>query len=141
MPAIFEHQGVWQGEYQHIDLHGEILDRHSSRVECVFPDSGEEVYIQRNHFTWDDGHEYKAEFSGIIVDGRLWWDTETFCGFGWVAAPNIFLLELNRKDLKGATFSEAIVMGQNKRNRARTWHWFQNGQCFKRTLCNEELVS
>lgn len=140
MPSIFQHQGVWEGEYQHIDMAGNILDRHASRVECVFPETGDEVYIQRNHFTWPDGRDYKVEFAGILVDDRIWWDTPTFSGFGWEAAPNIFLLELDRKDFPGATFSEAIVMGQSKRDRARTWHWFENGKCFKRTLCNESLA-
>jgi len=140
MPSIYEHEGVWEGEYQHIDMQGNIVDRHASRVECVFPETGNEVYVQRNYFKWDDGREYQAEFSGVIVNNRIWWDTETFSGFGWVAAPNIFLLELDRKDLEGATFSEAIVMGASKRDRARTWHWFKNGKCYQRTLCNEKLA-
>jgi len=139
MPEMYQHQGVWEGVYQHIDLDGKIIDEHASHVECVFPDQGEEVYVQRNRFTWDDGREHKVEFSGVIKDNKIWWDTDTFCGFGWVAAKNIILLELDRKDVENTKFSEIIVLGQNKRERVRTWHWLQNGKCFKRTLCNERL--
>jgi hypothetical protein len=140
MPEILAHQGVWEGEYQHIDMNGTVIDRHASRVECVFPNHGDVVYIQRNHFSWSDGRKHQLEFGGVIVNDRIWWDTETFSGFGWQAAANIFLLELNRKDIPGASFSEAIIMGPSKRDRARTWHWFKDGKCFKRTLCNEHLI-
>ncbi len=137
MPNTLEHEGVWVGEYQYIDLAGNITDRHKSRVECVFPDDGDVVYIQRNHFTWDDGREHKVEFSGILRDDRIWWDTETFSGWGWQASPRLFLLELDRKDLPGASFLEAIVMGDDQQQRVRTWHWFKGAECFQRTLCNE----
>lgn len=140
MPTIHEHAGLWEGEYQVVDLQGKVIDQHKSRVECVFPEQGEVVYIQRNHFIWDDGREYKVEFGGVLIEDRIFWDTDTFTGFGWQAAPNIFLLELDRKDVEGASFSEAIVMGKSKRDRARTWHWFQQGKCYQRTLCNEWLV-
>lgn len=140
MPSILLHEGVWEGEYQHIDIDGNIIDRHASRVECVFPEFGDEVYIQKNHFTWADGREHEVEFGGVLEGERIFWDTPTFSGYGWVASPNIFLLELDRKDVKGASFSEAIVLGSNGRDRARTWHWFKDGKCYQRTLCNERLV-
>ena len=140
MPPILEHAGVWEGVYQHLDINGNIIDQHASRVECVFPTDGDVVYIQRNHFTWPDGREYNVEFGGVLVNDRIYWDTETFSGYGWQISPNMFVLELDRKDEPGASFFEAIVMGQNKRDRARTWHWFKDGKCYQRTLCNETLV-
>lgn len=140
MPEMFEHEGVWHGEYQHLDLAGNILDQHQSLIECVFPDQGDEVYIQKNTFTWADGREHKVQFGGSIVNDRIWWDTETFKGYGWVAAPNVIMLEVDRKDFPGVTFTEIIIMGQSKKDRVRTWHWFEHGKCFKRTLCNEQLA-
>lgn len=145
MPPILHHSGVWQGEYQHLDIQGNIIDQHASQVECVFPDTvsdpNDPVYIQRNEFTWEDGRKHKIEFSGVMKGDRIWWDTETFSGYGWQASPAIFLLELERKDVVGASFLEAIVMGSSLTNRARTWHWFKGGTCYQRTLCNENLVS
>jgi len=141
MPEIFEHEGVWEGVYQTIDLNGQMIDQHASRVECSFPDEGDIVYIQNNQFTWDDGRTYNVEFGGVLVDNRIYWDTETFSGFGWQACAGMFLLELDRKDTPGASFSEVIVMGDTKKDRARTWHWFKDGKCYQRTLCNEYLAS
>lgn len=138
MPNLFLHEGVWEGTYRHIDMDGNTIDIHKSRVECIFPEEGEVVYIQKNHFTWDDGREYKVEFPGILVDGKIFWDTETFSGYGWMSGENMFCLELDRKDDIGARFHEVIVMGENNDQRVRTWHWFKNGACFKRTLCNED---
>lgn len=141
MPEILEHEGVWEGQYQVIDRGGKLLDQHASRVECIFPDHGDVVYIQKNRFTWDDGRCHEVEFGGILVDERIYWDTPTFRGFGWQASPDIFLLELQRKDVPGASFTETIVMGATKMNRARTWHWFKDGECYQRTLCNERRVT
>jgi len=145
MPAIFEHAGIWQGQYQHLDIDGNIIDQHASQVECVFPEQVTKpdapIYIQRNQFTWEDGREQQTEFSGIVKDDRIWWDTETFFGYGWQASPNIFLLELSRKDLVDVSFYEAIVMGETKQSRVRTWHWFKDGVCYQRTLCNEHRIT
>lgn len=122
-------------------MDGNTLDFHRSEVECVFPNDGPAVYIQKNKFIWDDGRVYNNEFSGILKEDRIFWNTNTFKGYGWAAGPSIFLLELDRKDVPGASFTECIIMAPSKKDRVRTWHWFQDGQCFKRTLCNETLIS
>ncbi len=140
MPEILLHRGTWRGNYRHIDIQGNILDQHKSQVECVFPDEGPVVYTQRNKFKWDDGRTYQVEFDGCIRDNKIYWDTPTFKGYGWVASKHIFLLELERKDEPGAWFYESIVLGDTQKHRARTWHWFKQGKCYKRTLCDEYLV-
>jgi hypothetical protein len=141
MPEALRHRGIWRGTYRHIDIYGKTLDVHQSQVECVFPESGPVVYIQRNQFRWEDGREFKVEFDGYLKGNKIFWDTPTFTGYGWVASKNIFLLELQREDEPGAWFYESIVLDDNGTNRARTWHWFKQGECFKRTLCDESLVS
>lgn len=141
MPGIIWHKGVWEGTYRHIDMEGNTLDVHNSRVACIFPSSGETVYLQHNTFTWEDGRIHQAEFQGKLVGDKIYWDTDTFSGYGWITNDNIFLLTLDRKDDIGAKFHEIIVMGDNKNHRVRTWHWFKNGECFKRTLCNEYRIS
>ncbi|CAM3816465.1 DUF3598 domain-containing protein [Litorimonas haliclonae] len=141
MPAMMKHEGVWEGVYTHLDPNAKILDKHKVRIGCEFPDSGEFVYIQHNHFIWDDGREYKVDLPGIYRDGRLWWDTETFHGSAWQTKDNLILLNLNRKDDPGAHFFELIALGDTGEHRARTWHWFKDGKLYKRTLCDEWRVN
>jgi len=137
MPHIFDHEKIWEGVYSHIDIGGNIIDRHKSRVECIFPDEGDVVYIQKNRFEWEDGKFTTIEFPGILKGGQISWDTEWFRAYGWQASEHIFLLELNRKDDIGTTFYEIIAINNDKTSRARTWHWFIDEVCVKRTLCDE----
>ena len=145
MPSMWDHEGIWEGNYQHLDLDGNIIDQHKSRVQCIFPDDGfpdnpNVVYRQHNHFEWANGQTYDMQFDGILIDEKIYWDTATFQGYGWSVANNMVVLDLQRKDEPGASFQEIIVIGNDKNQRARTWHWFKQGKCFKRTLCNEWLI-
>ena len=140
MPAMLRHQGTWSGIYRHVDPGNNELDRHKATVECIFPTSGPYAYVQKNHFTWQDGREYQATLNGVLRDGKLWWDTETFDGCGWETEFGLILLNLNRKDEPGANFYEIICLGEDGNHRARTWHWFKDGQLIKRTLCDEQRV-
>lgn len=141
MPAMLEHEGVWEGLYTHINRDAEIIDKHNVKVTCEFPNSGRYAYIQHNHFMWEDGRELKMELPGTYKGGRLWWDLETFSGSAWQTKDNLILLNLNRKDNPGANFFEIIAMGSTGKHRSRTWHWFKDGQLFKRTLCDEWKIS
>jgi len=140
MPAMLDHEGTWEGIYTHVDRKANVLDKHDVRIRCEFPDAGDYVYIQHNHFMWADGRDYKVQLPGIYKDGRLWWDTDTFHGTAWQTKDNLILLNLTRKDDPGANFFEIITMGDTGQHRARTWHWFKDGQLFKRTLCDEWKV-
>lgn len=140
MPAMLSHEGVWEGIYTHIDRDAAILDKHKVHITCEFPVSGKYAYIQRNHFTWEDGREFKMDLPGVYRDGRLWWDLDTFSGSAWQTKDNLILLNLDRKDDPGASFFEMIAMGDTGRHRSRTWHWFKRGRLFKRTLCDEWKV-
>jgi hypothetical protein len=137
MPALLAHEGTWSGTYRVVDLQGETVDTHESCVECVFPDVGPFHYVQRNRFTWSDGKTHSVEFGGVLRDTRIFWDTDTFTGYGWTTRDNVVLLTLDRKDVVDASFTEIIVLGKNPDHRARTWHWFRNGLLYQRTLCDE----
>jgi len=141
MPNVVKHEGLWRGVYTHVDETGTLIDRHQSQVECIFPVSGDIVYIQKNHFTWDDGREYRAELPGTLKDAKIWWDTDTFSGYAWETSCGLTLLNINRKDIPGAYFYEMIAMGDTGEFRSRTWHWFKGGKLFKRTLCEERRVA
>ncbi len=137
MPAMLLHEGVWQGVYRVVDLDGNVIDRHDSRVECVFPDDGLWAYVQKNRFTWPDGREFVAEFGGKLRGDRLYWDTDRFSGYGWATHDNVVMLTLDRKDRPGESFTEVIVLAPDGSHRARTWHWFRDGALYQRTLCDE----
>jgi hypothetical protein len=141
LPALLDHEGVWEGTYRHIDPSGATLDVHGARIICEFPAAGPIHYIQRNRFTWTDGRTSEAILNGVLRDGRLWWDEPGFRGSAWTTHEGLILLDLDRKDDPGARFFEIIVMAPGGRSRARTWHWFKDGRLQKRTLCDETRVA
>jgi hypothetical protein len=141
MPSLARHAGTWEGRYRHLDAEGRLIDSHQARVVCEFPAHGQHVYIQHNHFIWDDGREVRATLPGILRGDRLFWDTPTFSGHSWESHDGIILLNLDRKDEPGANFFEMITIGKTGEHRARTWHWFRDGRLFKRTLCDERRIS
>ncbi|MEP2987861.1 MAG: hypothetical protein ABJL11_09720 [Parasphingorhabdus sp.] len=137
MPQMIRHEGIWKGIYRHVDANSVEVDVHNARVECIFPAEGPYAYIQKNLFTWADGREYHSTLNGVLRDGKLWWNNEIFEGCGWETDFGLILLNLERKDDPGANFYEIICLGDDDKHRARTWHWFKDGQLFKRTLCDE----
>ncbi len=140
MPALLRHAGVWEGIYTHLDAAGAVIDRHRARVRCEFPAHGPYAYVQHNHFTWEDGREARVKLPGVLREGRLWWDVETFKGCAWQTDFGLILLNLERKDEPGARFYEIIALGDGADHRARTWQWFRNGKLYKRTLCDEKRI-
>ena len=44
------------------------------------------------------------------------------------------------KDIKDSSLYEMIQLSEDGNKRARTWHWFENGELVKRTLIKEERV-
>jgi hypothetical protein len=141
MPAMFAHEGTWIGHYRHLSESGELLDEHDSRVECTLPDETDIIFRQTNLFTWADGRKLDYGFEGALRNDQLWFDTATFVGGGWQTRAGIITLNLDRKDLPGHKFIEVIVMGDNQNHRVRTWYYFENGICYKRTLCTEQRVT
>jgi hypothetical protein len=141
MPALFAHEGLWDGTYRHVDGDGTLIDQHRMRTRCEFPATGEYAYIQHNHMIWPDGREQRLSFGGVFRDGRLWWDTDRFHGAGWQTLDNVLMLTLHRKDEPGVRFTEMIQISDDGESRARTWQWFRDGTPFKRTLCDETRVS
>ena len=139
-PAHRAHLGIWEGTYRHIDLKAQQEELIRSRVICEFPD-GEVFYRQRIHLTHEDGSVTEAGFDGYDRGDHLWFDTPTFIGKSWETEDGVVLLNLQRKDEPGAHFVEVIIMGEGSQNRARTWHWFKDGQLYRRTLCDEVRVA
>ena len=140
MPALLLHEGTWTGTYRFINRDGKFIDAYRSRIECIFPDDGPWVYVQKNHYEWPDGRVFETEFGGELKGDRIWWDTDRFRGYGWTTHDDIVMLTLDRKDNPGERFSEMILLGADRDYRARTWQWFRDGKPFQRTLCDERRV-
>ena len=140
MPALLLHEGVWEGTYRIVSRDGELIDAYASRIECIFPDDGPWVYVQKNRYRWPDGRVFETEFGGELHGDRIWWDTDRFSGYGWTTCDDIVMLTLDRKDNPGESFSEMITLAPNRDYRARTWQWFRDGKPFQRTLCDERRV-
>lgn len=141
LPALFAHEGIWDGTYRHMDCDGNVLETHRMRTRCEFPDEGEFAYIQHNHLIFPDGREQRLSFGGVFRDGLLHWDTDRFHGTGWETRDDVLMLTLHRKDEPGVRFTEMIQISDDGNTRARTWQWFRDGTPFRRTLCDEARVT
>jgi len=141
MPALFAHEGLWDGTYRHLDHDAQLIDQHRMRTRCEFPANGAYAYVQHNHLIWPDGRETRLTFGGTLADGGLLWDTDRFYGHGWETRDNVLMLTLHRKDEPGVRFTEMIQISDDGESRARTWQWFRDGNPFRRTLCDERRIS
>lgn len=141
MPNMLRHAGEWDGTYTHIARDGTVIDRHRTWTRCEFPTDGDIAYVQSNRMTWDDGRIVERSFGGAFRDGLLHWDTERFAGTGWETREGVLMLRLDRKDEPGMHFIEMIVLSDDGRTRARTWHWFEHGVPTRRTLCDEWRIA
>lgn len=140
MPVLARHEGEWKGVYIHVDADGAIIDKHRSHLTCLFPENESPPYFQTNVYEWDDGRREELVFPAEYRDRRIMWDTERINGCAWEIDENTVVLTWTRKDLPGASLYEMIQISEDGNHRARTWHWFQDGELFKRTLIKEERI-
>ncbi|MCG8421630.1 MAG: DUF3598 domain-containing protein [Proteobacteria bacterium] len=138
MPLLARHAGEWKGTYLHVDADATIIDQHRSHLICTFPEDGPHQYFQTNIYEWRDGRREKFDFPAIYRDRRIWWDTERIVGSAWEIDENTIVLTWTRKDLPGASLYEMIQLCPEGHHRARTWHWFKDGELYQRTLIKEE---
>jgi hypothetical protein len=141
MPALARHRGVWEGSYRVVDVMGQTLDWHRSRIEVRFPDDGPYDYLQSNHFAWPDGRELRVEHPAVCRNGVLLWDTEHIKGQAWSVDERSTVLTWRRHDNPDAHLYELIVINDSNDQRSRTWHWFRNGTLYQRTLIDEKKVA
>lgn len=139
MPLLARHEGVWEGTYIHVDKDNNEIDRHKSRLQCLFPSA--DRYHQINTYTWDDGRTEEIEFPSTYRDGKIWWDNERIVGNCWEADEQTIMLRWQRPNMPGAYLYEMIQISADGNNRARTWHWFENDELFKRTCIKEKRVA
>ena len=140
MPVLVRHEGDWKGNYIYVDAEGRIVDQHDSHLTCSFPTEGEHPYHQINRYTWADGRHEEHQFPGDYADGKLLFDTARIKGHAWEVDENNVVLTWYYKDDPANPLYELIYISPCGNHRARTWHWFKDGELYKRTLIKERRV-
>lgn len=147
MPLLAAQEGVWEGEYVHLDADHQVIDRHASRLVCRVYDGPEGAarFAQSNIYTWPDQSREIRYFEGPFRGDRVWIRNELIDGWTGEIA-----LDPTRRSLMVAwvrvgdpdfRFYELITMAEDGEAKNRTWHWYRNGRLFQRTLINETLLT
>ena len=147
MPLVAEQEGVWEGEYVHLDPRHEIIDRHRSRLVCRLFDGedGKARLAQTNIYDWPDGTREIRYFDGVFRGDRVWIDNVNVSG--WTAS--VSLDETGRTIMVGWVragepdfrYYEMITVAEDGKAKNRTWHWYRRGRLFQRTVINETRIS
>ncbi len=147
MPLLAKNEGVWEGWYRYYDARtGKLVDEHRSRLICrLISDENGERYHQTNHYFWPDGRTEVRDFPADYRDGRIWWDNDLIKGWCAAMQPDdarrTSCLYWERKNEPGLYLYEMIQNNADYTTRHRTWQWFQDGECYQRTLIDEKLVT
>lgn len=140
MPVLVRHEGEWEGTYILVDADGKILDQHASHLTCSFPSDGSSDYFQINRYTWTDGKQEEHRFPGTYRDGQVWFDSERIYGHCWDADERTVILTWYYKHDPDNPLWEMIQISPDGNHRARTWHWYKDGELIRRTLIKEKRV-
>lgn len=147
MPLVAAQEGVWRGEYVHLDGDHREIDRHRSMLVCRLFDGpdGEARLVQSNIYDWPDGSREIRFFDGVLQGERICIANVNING--WVAplamdetARTIMVL-WTRAGEPDFRYYEMITVSEDGLAKNRTWHWYRKGRLFQRTLINEELVT
>ncbi|MDJ0675043.1 MAG: DUF3598 domain-containing protein [Calothrix sp. MO_167.B42] len=140
MPVLTRHEGDWVGTYTVVDAEGKILDKYKSHLTCEFPEDGSSPYFQTNRYSWENGKVEEYDFPGMYADKKLLFDTERIQGEAWEVDDSTVILRFTYKEKPGIHIVEMIYLSPDNNYRSRTWHWFNNGKLFQRTLIQEERM-
>ncbi|NET09344.1 MAG: DUF3598 domain-containing protein [Symploca sp. SIO2B6] len=140
MPVLVRHEGQWAGRYITTNNDGQIIDQHDSLITCEFPEGKDYPYFQTNRYQWSDEKVEEYQFPGLYRDNALWFDTERIEGKAWEADQSLIILWFSYKGVPNAYIYEMIHISECNHHRARTWHWFKDGEIYQRTLIKEERV-
>ena len=134
-----QHEGTWRGTGFEVGAEGEATARFGTSVVCAFPRSGPYAYRQESTYAWPDGREETGVIGGILDGGKLRFDTEDFRGEAW-SRDGVVFLDTARKDAPGLSVREVVFLGTGGLWRSRTAHWFEDGRCLRRTVCDERMI-
>ncbi len=136
MPEFARHEGRWTGTYTHITPTGEVLDHHAVHILAEFPNDGTADFRLNTHNVWGDGRSERGVYEAHYRDGRLWFEKKLI-GSLWVIDDMTVYLRFGFEGDDSIQVCEMIQISKDGKNRARTWHWFQNEKLFKITLTHE----
>lgn len=142
MPTLAAQMGVWEGEYVHLDSEHREIDRHRSQLICHI--EGDRL-IQSNIYDWADGTREVRYFEGMLTGDRLLISNENING--WVAplagdeTQRTIMVLWTRAGAPDFRFYEMITVSEDGKAKNRTWHWYDKGRLFQRTLINEVLIT
>jgi hypothetical protein len=147
MPVIAAQAGVWEGEYVHIDAAHREIDRHASRLICRVEDGpdGAARLIQSNIYDWADGTREVRYFEGVLAGDRIRIANENIEGsvspLAMDETARTIMVLWVRTGAPDFRFYEMITVSEDGLAKNRTWHWYQKGRLFQRTLINEVKIS
>ena len=138
--AIACHFGVWEGEAVHMSLQGEIVDRHSTRLEIGVR---ENKYSQRNIYNWPDGRKQVYDFPGKFdTSGELHLESERLVGECIIIDEDTIVFKAKYKGgMGGVSICDIIRVDSDKKTRCRTWQVFKEGKPWKIVNVVEQHVS
>lgn len=142
MPTLAAQMGVWEGEYVHLDADHREIDRHKSKLVCHLDN---DRLIQSNIYNWADGTREVRYFEGVLDGDRLLISNENIDG--WVAplagdaTQRTIMVLWTRAGAPDFRFYEMITVSEDGKAKNRTWHWYDKGRLFQRTLINEILIT
>ena len=146
LPLLARHEGIWEGTYRFITPQLAVNDQYDFRITVSFPDDGQGgiTYRQESAYRWPDGRtqhlSYDAQYRDdngraiVAFDGRI-------AGRMWELDARTIYLTFGFADQPGVEVCEMIQLAPNGRDRARTWHWFNDGKLFQLTLVDERRVA
>ncbi len=144
-PQLALHAGVWEGWYRYIDVDGNQIDAHKSKLVCRLPENQPDLYHQTNHYTWEDGTTDVRDFKGNAFENKLIFDNDIIKG--WAGEVTLdenrrtMMLHWERMGEPGVYLYEMIQISDCNNFRTRVWQWIENGQATQRTLIDEHRVS
>ncbi|MFC7292791.1 DUF3598 domain-containing protein [Hirschia litorea] len=144
-PLLARHEGIWEGWYRYIDVDGNQIDAHRSRLICRIPDDTPNIYHQTNHYTWEDGRTDIRDFKGHAEGVRLIFNNDIIKG--WSAEEPLdehrrtMMLHWTRVGEPEIYLYEMIQLSDCGNFRTRVWQWLKNGKTVQRTLIDEERIS
>ncbi len=147
MPLVASQAGVWQGEYVHFDADHREIDRHKSMLVCRLIDGPEGVarLAQSNIYDWADGTREIRYFDGVLQGDRI--NISNVNIDGWVAplpmdeTQRTIMVAWTRAGQPDFRYYEMITVAEDGLAKNRTWHWYEKGRLFQRTLINESYLT
>ncbi len=143
MPLLARHEGIWVGTYRFITPQLKLLDQYDFRIKVSFPDDGKGgiTYRQESNYTWPDGREQELSFDAQYNGNGLVEFSGPIAGRMWELDERCIYLTFCFDDQPGVDVCEMIQLAANNYDRARTWHWFKDGELFQLTLVDEHRES